>query len=120
MSFQRIRYDQQSRVRKLRQRRLSSRREVDLRALAEGGECQVQLPLNTNHDPATVVLAHVKDGWCGSVKPFDVLGVRACHACHDEMDRRTQHLTAELVRLHVLEALYRQILEYCEEGVLTW
>lgn len=94
---------------------------TNLRKAAEGKGCIVRLPLQTNHDPATVVLAHVKAGWFGmSIKPPDVLGVRACFDCHNEIDRRTRKLPREVVELETLRALYRQILEYCENEVLHW
>lgn len=92
-----------------------------MRKLARGRECTVRLAGVCNFDPTTTVLAHVKAGWFGmGIKPPDVLGVVACHACHDEIDRRTRKLEREFVELETLRAMYRQILHYCEMGILKW
>jgi len=93
---------------------------VNLRKRAQGRECRVQLPV-CNHNRETVVLAHVKAGWFGmSIKPPDILGVDACSACHDEIDRRTQILEKEFVELETLRAMYRQIVELCKERIIKW
>lgn len=56
---------------------------------ARGKDCTLRLDC-CNHDPATVVLAHIRRfGWGGmGCKPHDFLAVYACSACHDVLDSR--------------------------------
>lgn len=91
-----------------------------IRKSAKGQACLVRLPGVCNHDPATTVAAHIRiAGTCGmGIKPSDLLTVRACHACHDEIDRRTQILPADDVRLYVHEAHCRTLVEYEREGLI--
>lgn len=60
------------------------------RESAQGQDCTLRLPC-CNHNPETTVLAHLRMfGWAGMAqKPPDFLGVYACSACHDALDRRT-------------------------------
>ena len=60
-----------------------------LRQAARGERCTLRLSC-CNHDPETTVLAHIRMfGWAGMAqKPPDFLGVFACSACHDALDRR--------------------------------
>lgn len=64
-----------------------------IRASAKGEECTLRLPC-CNRDPATTVFCHLRFfGWAGiSQKPDDLLGVYACHACHDALDGRSNGL----------------------------
>ena len=59
------------------------------RQSAQGQQCTLRLDC-CNHDPATVVLCHLREfGWGGTAtKPHDFLAVYACAACHAEMDAR--------------------------------
>lgn len=61
-----------------------------LRNAARDQSCTLRLDC-CNHDPATVVLAHLRCfGWAGTAqKPADYKAVFACAACHDAIDRRT-------------------------------
>lgn len=93
---------------------------MNLRKLAKGKPCRVRIPGVCNRDPATTVLAHIKEGWCGSLKPPDVIGVHACSACHDEIDRRTMKVTTDAARLATLRALCEQLDWYTSEGILKW
>lgn len=101
--------------------RAKAARASKIRKSAQGKECLVRLPGICNHDPETTVAAHIRiAGTCGmSIKPSDLLTVRACHACHDEIDRRTQNLPADEVRLYVHEAHCRTLVEYEKEGLIT-
>jgi len=63
-----------------------------LRKLARGQQCQVRLPI-CNHDPETVVLAHIRRAGLGGmgIKPPDLCGLYACDACHSAIDGRTRY-----------------------------
>lgn len=101
--------------------RAKAARASKIRKSAQGKECLVRLPGICNHDPETTVAAHIRiAGTCGmGLKPSDLLTVRACHACHDEIDGRTQLLPADEVRLYVHEAHCRTLVEYEKEGLIT-
>ena len=81
-----------------------------LRDAARGQECTLRLPC-CNHDPATVVLCHIRlPGVAGiGEKPDDWFAVFGCHACHDSIDRRNSK-NAELWSYDdLLLALHRTI-----------
>ena len=54
---------------------------------ARGEECQVRIPGVCNHNPETVIFAHINGGGMGMKQP-DTEGAYCCHACHDELDGR--------------------------------
>ncbi len=65
---------------------------VDLRKEARGRECQVRIPGHCNHDPTTVVLAHINLPGVGGMgmKAPDLLAAWCCSACHDVVDGRVK------------------------------
>lgn len=93
---------------------------MNLRKFAANQLCRVRLPTICNGNRETVVLAHIKHGWCGSLKPPDILGVHACSSCHDEIDRRTRRLPVEQVDLATFRALCEQLAWYAKEGIVKW
>jgi hypothetical protein len=95
---------------------------MNLRKLAEGKECQVRLPGICSFNTEQTVLAHIKRGWFGSLKPPDICGVWSCHVCHDYIDgrRQSKNLTREEINTAVLEALVRQLNLYVDMGILKW
>ena len=58
-----------------------------LRKSVRGWNCQVRIPGYCNHDPETVVLAHLNGGGMGRKRP-DIHGAACCSRCHDVLDRR--------------------------------
>ena len=54
-----------------------------------GQPCTVRLESICNHNPETVVLAHLNGGGMG-IKKSDLQGAFCCSSCHDEIDRRTR------------------------------
>lgn len=82
---------------------------IDLRKEAKGRDCQVRLAGICNHNPETTVLAHYRmAGLSGAgQKPNDLFGAWCCHACHDEIDRRTRQLDYDEVRLAHAEGVFR-------------
>lgn len=91
-----------------------------IRKSAQGKPCEVRLPRVCNGNPETVVAAHIRiPGVCGvGMKPSDLLTVRACSACHDEIDRRTRVLLAETVKAYTLDGLCRTLVQYEREGLI--
>lgn len=58
---------------------------ANLRKLAMGRECTVQIFNICNHNPETTVLAHLNGGGTGT-KHHDILGCWACSDCHQWLD----------------------------------
>lgn len=93
---------------------------TDLRKFARDQPCRVRLPGICNGNPETTVLAHIKHGWYGSLKPPDILGVHACSSCHDAIDRRRRDISVEEVDLAVLRGLCETLHYYVKRGIVTW
>lgn len=94
---------------------------TNLRKLAEAKDCKIRLPEICNRDSTTVVLCHIKRGWCGSIKPPDVVAVWGCSACHDVIDRRAANpWTEEELDSMILRALCEQLAYYAKEEILKW
>lgn len=94
---------------------------MNLRKLAEGRDCKLRLPGVCNRDSSTVVLCHIKRGWCGSLKPPDVVAVWGCSACHDVIDRRVGNPWSEHeLDSMILQALCEQLVTYTQERVIRW
>jgi len=92
---------------------------IDLRKLAQGQDCRLRIPGICNYNPETTVLCHIKERWCGSIKPPDICGVHGCSACHDEFDGRTHKSglsRAELDQI-ALGALCEQLCWYQLSGI---
>lgn len=95
---------------------------MNLRNLARNQPCRVRLPMVCDRGTETTVLAHIKNSWCGSCKPPDIIGVFACHPCHDAIDGRShpKHLTREDIDLAVFRALCEQLAWYVEKAIVKW
>jgi len=91
-----------------------------IRKSANGQGCLVRLPGVCNHNNETTVAAHIRaPGVAGmGQKPSDILTVRACSSCHDEIDRRTRFLEADFVKIATHEAHCRTLIEYINEGLI--
>ena len=87
-----------------------------IRTSARGEQCTLRLGC-CNHDPETTVYAHLRMfGWGGmGQKPPEPLGVFACSACHDVLDRRNG---GAIEYRDVLRALGDTLIRLREKGVL--
>ena len=91
-----------------------------LRLAARDQTCTLRLPCCLP-GTETVVLCHLRFfGWAGiAQKPHDILGVFACAACHDALDRRNA-LTSGLWGFEdVLRALGETLLRQIAAGNIT-
>ena len=94
---------------------------ANLRKEAKGRECMVRLTGICNHDPNTVVLAHIRMmGISGmGLKADDLLGAWACSSCHDAIDRRSHtDLDRDFVKLAHLEGVMRTIAQLRKDGLI--
>ncbi len=91
---------------------------TNLRQSARGRECQVRIPGICNHNPETVVLAHIGGAGIGR-KSDDIHGAFCCSACHDAIDGRsnTEYHRSALKLLH-LEGVVRTQEIWRREGLL--
>ncbi len=91
---------------------------VDLRKAARGMECLVRVPNVCNHNPETVVLAHLRlAGVSGmGMKSPDVLGAHCCSACHAYCDADHSPET----QVFFYEGIFRTQALLVRKGVLVW
>ena len=91
-----------------------------LRRAAQGKPCMVRLPSICNHNPDTVVLAHIRRGGVAGIgqKPNDLIACYACDACHSEIDRRTRHMTTTELEGYILDGLCRTLDAVVREGLV--
>jgi hypothetical protein len=80
----------------------------------------VRIPEVCNHNPDTVVLAHVRlpgVSGMGIKAASDLIGSWACSSCHDAIDRRAHmDLDRDYVRLAHFEGMARTIAQLAKEG----
>lgn len=93
---------------------------MNLRDLAEGEPCDLRAPGVCNFRTDTTVLAHIKRGHCGSIKPSDLAAIRACFNCHDLIDGRRHDYTRDEVDVMLLRALCQQLNDYDAKEIVRW
>lgn len=94
---------------------------MNLREAARGRDCQMRLPGICNHNPETVVLAHIRRGGVAGmgIKPLsDLCGVLACSACHDEIDGRTRLTARDKLDGYIIDGWARTIDMWAKEGLI--
>lgn len=84
---------------------------------ARGQPCQIRIPGVCNRDDSTVVLCH-KPGAGMGLKSHDIHAAFGCHACHDEVDRRTRKVTREYAMACFFEGMVRTQLIWITDGIL--
>ena len=86
---------------------------------AKGQQCQVRIPGVCNHNPETVVFAHLSGAGIGR-KHLDIHGSYACSDCHDAVDGRipTGYERWRLIELH-MEGMVRTQVIMIKMGVLV-
>ena len=88
-----------------------------LRASAKGESCTLEFPGVCNHDPETVVLAHLPSSVKGlATKSDDWHAVFACSACHEHMDHNQRHANMATYQLRALRLTQKT---WFDEGLLT-
>ena len=88
---------------------------------AEGKDCTARIPGLCKNDTATTVWAHIRSIRWGSgtgEKPPDIIGLIACQACHDEIDRRTRHVEKDWVKLLAYEGHCESLYLLHKAGVI--
>ena len=90
-----------------------------IRKSARGENCQVRIPSICNHNPETVVLAHLSGGGMGA-KRLDLHGAYCCSACHDAIDGRVavSDIEPDTLRLWFLQGMVRTQEIMVNEGLV--
>lgn len=89
---------------------------------ARGEKCTVRIPFVCNHNPDTVVFAHINGirfGHGAGIKTK--LGAYACSACHDVLDgrvRRPQGMTKHDLLLAHYEGVLETLIRLFEKGLI--
>ncbi len=88
---------------------------MNLRQAARGKDCKLRWPGICNHDPATVVLCHIRMPGDGiGTKPPDTCAFDGCANCHALVDGRIPRppgVTREMVELEAWRACGRTLRE---------
>lgn len=89
-----------------------------IRLSARGEHCTVRIPTVCNHDPSTVVLAHLNGAGMG-MKAMDLHGAYCCSACHDVIDQRVRcEYPAPVIKLWFFEGMVRTQTALIEKGLI--
>jgi len=91
-------------------------------ASANGEDCTIRLGGICNHNPETVVMAHingVRFGHGMGLKAQDIHGAYACSACHDAVDGRLQTgLSREFLKLAHYEGVLETQIKLIAKGMI--
>lgn len=87
---------------------------------ANGKHCRIRIP-GMCKGLHGVVWCHLPRSTCKGMgfKPPDFLGAYGCHACHDEVDRRTMVFDQEFVDRYFYEAMVESQLMLLELGLVS-
>jgi len=91
-------------------------------ASAKGENCTIRLSIVCNHNPETVVFAHINGIRFGhgiGIKNNDILGAYACSDCHDAVDGRTKtHYSDNELKLAHYEGVFETQMKLVKKGLL--
>ena len=90
-----------------------------IRKSARGQECQVRIYGVCNHNPETVVLAHLNGGGMG-MKRHDIFGAWCCSSCHDVIDGRVKvpNVEPDIIQLWFYDGMVRTQNKLLESGLI--
>ena len=93
-----------------------------LRKSAKGQPCHLRIPGICNHNPETTVLAHINRGGISGMgqKPPDICGVFSCSSCHDEIDGRTNKISADLADMYLIDGHMRTLAYWASNGLVKF
>jgi hypothetical protein len=91
-----------------------------IQASARGQDCTVRIPMVCNHNPETVVLAHINGVRFGhGVGKKTSLGAYCCSACHDVLDGRVKtDIDRQYLKLAHYEGVMETLTMLEEKGLL--
>ena len=93
-------------------------RSKKIRDSARGEYCTLRIPDVCNHNPETVVFAHLPGNKGTGTKNHDLFGVYACCECHDWADGRHWKVVNESKSSAYLRALQETQIKLIEKGLI--
>ena len=93
-------------------------RSKKIRDSARGEVCALRIPDVCNHNPETVVFAHLPGNKGTGTKNHDLFGVYACSECHNWMDGRHWKVVYESKSSASLRALQETQIKLIEKGLI--
>jgi hypothetical protein len=86
---------------------------------AKGERCTLRISGVCNHNPETVVFAHIEGSNGMGTKNHDLFGVYACSDCHDWLDGRN-YLNVNLKAKYydILQALQETQIKLVQKGLI--
>lgn len=92
-----------------------------LQRAAEGQDCKLRITGVCSHDPAKVVLCHVRmAGFCGTgMKSNDVHAYDGCFDCHNVQEHKSKWDEHGLTYEHVLRAVMKTQLDRISKGLIS-
>ena len=85
---------------------------------AKGEMCTLRIPGVCNHNPETVVFAHLKGNKGIGTKNHDLFGVYSCSDCHDWLDGRHWKVVNESKKGAALRALQETQIRLVDKGLI--
>ncbi len=90
-----------------------------LRKSARGQDCQIRIPGVCNHNPETVILAHLNGAGMGT-KHADIHGSYACSRCHAVVDgEKHRNYSPDILKLYHLEGVIRTQKIMLDQGLIN-
>ena len=89
-----------------------------IRESAKGEHCSLRIPDVCNHNPETVVFAHLPGHKGVGTKNHDLFGVYACSECHNWMDGRHWKVVHESKSSASLRALQETQMKLIQKGII--
>ena len=93
-----------------------------IRQSAKGEDCTVRIAGICNHNPETVILAHISGiryGHGTGQKTDDIHGAYCCSSCHDALDGRTKcEYSKDSLKLFHLEGIIETQIKLINKGLI--
>ena len=85
---------------------------------AKGESCTLRIPSVCNHNPETVVFAHLPGNKGTGTKNHDIFGIYACSECHDWIDGRHWKVVNESKSSAMLRGLQETQIKLYNKGLI--
>ena len=89
-------------------------RSKKIRDSARGEYCTLRIPDVCNHNPETVVFAHLPGNKGTGTKNHDLMGIYACYKCHLELD------AGNIDAKDQLRAFQETLLRLVDKGIISY
>ena len=93
-------------------------RSKKIRQAAEGQRCTIRNWHTCNHNPETVVFAHLPGNKGTGSKNHDLFGIFACEGCHSWIDRRSMYEFSDAHYKDLMRAYQETLLILIDKGII--